>query len=242
MKKLLLSLVLALSSISCNAETNAQPMNDKDPYESYNRFMFDFNMAFNDTIGAPVANAYNSVIPSPARKGVSNFFQNLKEPLNIVNSLFQAKPKEALTSLMRLSINSTFGLFGLIDIATPAQLKYQQEDLGQTLYKWGAWDKSSFIMMPILGPYTTRELVGGSVDSVYNPTYPYLIKTDLSGRVGFFIGGKFVDYTKAMKLIPEIKSQPDPYIFMRESYMQYRTNLIYDGHPPQPKLDDFDFN
>lgn len=240
MKYFLLTLLLGIFSFSVLADD--QPMNDKDPYESYNRAIFKFNMGFNDVIGMPVANAYNNYVPSPAQKGIKNFFQNLKEPLNIVNATLQGKPKEALTSFMRLSINTVFGLFGLLDIATPAHLKYQDEDLGQTLYKWGVWDKSSFIMMPIFGPYTTRELVGGSIDSVYDPTYPYLIKTSTAGRIGFFVGEKFVDYTDAVKLIPELKSQPDPYIFMRESYLQYRTNLIYDGHPPQPKLDDFDFN
>ncbi|MBD3821099.1 MAG: VacJ family lipoprotein [Thiotrichales bacterium] len=240
MKTLFLSLLL-LFSVSAFADPGS-PMNDKDPYESYNRAVFAFNMEFNDAVGMPVANAYQNYVPSPARKGISNFFQNLKEPLNVVNALFQGKPKEALSSFMRFSINSTLGLAGLLDIATPAKLKYQQEDLGQTLYKWGVWDKSSFIMLPILGPYTTRELVGGSIDSVYNPTYPYVIQTDLSGRALLFVGSKFVDYTKVVNLTGEMKSQPDPYIFMRESYMQYRTNLIYDGNPPQPKLDDFDFN
>lgn len=222
------------------AETKP-PMNDKDPYESYNRAIYSFNLGFNDYIGEPVANAYNNYLPSPVKTGVSNFFQNLKEPLNIVNAALQGKAEATLTSFMRLAFNTTFGLFGLLDIATEAGLEYQKEDLGQTLYVWGVWEESSFFMVPILGPYTTRELVGGSIDAIYNPTYPYLIQTDLEGRTWLFIGEKFVDYTKVAHLVDEMKAQPDPYIFMRESYLQYRTNLIYDGNPPQPNLDDFNF-
>lgn len=220
----------------------APPMNSQDPYEDYNRAIYGFNMTFSDYIGEPIANGYNHIVPSEVRKGIGNFFQNLKEPLNIVNAGLQGKGKVALTSFMRLAINTTFGLFGLLDIATPAKLQYQNEDLGQTLYAWGMWTESSFIMMPIIGPYTTRELVGGGIDSLYNPTYPHLIKTDDEGRIGMFVAEKFVDYAKIIYLTDEMKRQPDPYIFMRESYMQYRTNLIYDGNPPQPKLEDFDFN
>lgn len=217
------------------------PMNDVDPYEGYNRAIYRFNVGFNDIIGEPVATSYNDYVPSPLKTGISNFFNNLKEPLNITNAFLQGKGEAGFSSLMRLSLNTTLGFFGLIDIATPAGLQYQKEDLGQTLYTWGFWTESNFIMMPIIGPYTTRELVGGSVDAAYNPTYPYLIKTDLAGKVGLFIGEKFVDYTKIVHLTDEMKAQPDPYIFMRESYLQYRTNLIYDGNPPQPDLDDFDF-
>ncbi|MGC9385591.1 MAG: MlaA family lipoprotein [Hydrogenovibrio sp.] len=217
-------------------------MNSQDPYEGWNRAIFDFNMAFNDAIGEPVADAYNDYVPVPARIGVRNFFQNLKEPLNVVNSVFQGDIEGTLTSFMRLALNTSFGFFGILDIATPAGLTYHKEDLGQTLYKWGVWSEASFFMVPILGPYTTRELVGGSIDSLYNPTYSYLIETDDIGRLSLFLGEKFVDYTQAMGLVTEMRAQPDPYIFMRESYMQYRQNLIYNGNPPAPNLDDFNFD
>lgn len=234
------TLSLAESSFTQNV-ADRPAMNTQDPYEDYNRAIYDFNMAFSDTVGEPVANAYNSVLPSPVKTGISNFFNNLKEPINTVNAFFQGNIQGGLTSFMRLSLNTTLGLFGLLDIATPAGLDYQKEDLGQTLYKWGVWSESSFIMMPIIGPYTTRELVGSSIDSFYNPTYPYLIQTDLQGRIILFLGEKFVDYTQIVYLAREVRQQPDPYIFMRESYLQHRLNLIYNGNPPAPNLDDFNF-
>lgn len=237
--KFLLGMMLSLTSYHVSAET--APMNSEDPLEGYNRAIYDFNIQFNDLIGEPVANVYNDYVPDPVKNGIDNFFTNLGEPLNMVNAFLQGKGEQGFSSLMRFSMNTVFGLFGLIDVATPAGLDYQKEDLGQTLYVWGVWSESSFFMVPFIGPYTVREFVGGSVDSIYDPTYPYLIQTDLNGRIALFVADKFVDYTQVVNLADEMKQQPDPYIFMRESYLQYRTNLIYDGNPPTPNLDDFNF-
>lgn len=216
-------------------------MNPEDPYEDFNRKMFEFNLKFNDTIGQPLANAYNSALPQPAKTGVSNFFDNLSTPLSALNCFLQGKGEEGFEEIMRFSLNSTFGLFGLIDIAEPAGLNPKKEDLGQTLYHWGVWDESSYLVLPIVGSYTTRELFGGVADSSYDPVYPHVIETDSQGRLWIYMGDKFVEYTKVVKLVEDIKSQPDPYIFSRESYLQFRTNQIYDGEAPQPSLDDFDF-
>jgi len=237
------SLTFSSSSYALNVQDNTADvvMNAQDPYESFNRVMFDFNMGFNDTIGKPVADAYNGILPQPARTGISNIFDNLKTPLSAVNCFLQGKPEDGLSEIMRFTINTTFGLFGLLDVAEPAGLDAKEEDLGQTLYHWGVWNESNYIVLPIVGSYTTRELVGGMVDNAYDPTYQYMIDTDDTGRVMIYIGDKFVDYTKVVKLIEDIKTQPDPYVFSRESYLQYRTNLIFDGNAPQANLDDFDF-
>ncbi|PLA75332.1 ABC transporter [Hydrogenovibrio sp. SC-1] len=217
------------------------PANNPDPYESFNRAMFQFNLHFHNVIGEPVVKAYKAVVPSPARTGVSNFFNNLNEPLNVINALLQGNIESGLNSFMRFTLNSTFGLLGLIDIATPAGLPYQKEDLGQTLAVWGLWSESNYLMLPLVGPYTTRDLFGRVVDSSYNPSYKNIIQTDAYGQIYLFLGESFDDYTKVEMLLTEVKQQPDPYIFMRESYLQYRTNLIYNGNPPAPDLDDFNF-
>ena len=216
-------------------------MNSDDPYEAYNRKMFAFNMAFNDTFGKPAADAYNSVVPQPARTGISNFFDNLSTPVSAINCFLQGKVEDGLSEIMRFAMNSTFGLLGLIDIAEPAGLPAKNEDLGQTLYHWGVWDQSSYLVLPIIGPYTTRSLFGGVVDTVYDPVYPDLIATETNGRVWIYMGNGFIEYTKVVNLIEDMKSQPDPYVFSRESYLQFRTNEIYDGKAPQPSLDDFNF-
>lgn len=244
---LLLSMSLLSSEVHAaetqsSAPVSPPPMSSEDPYEHFNRAMFDFNMGFNDTVGMPLANAYNGVLPQPVRTGIDNFFSNLAVPLSAINSFLQGKVEDGFSGVMRFTINTTFGLFGLLDIATPAGLEAKKEDLGQTLYRWGLWNETHYLVLPFVGSYTVRELVGSSVDSTYNPVYPYVIDTDQNGRIMIFMGGKFVDYSKVAGLIAELKNQPDPYVFSRESYIQYRTNLIYDGKAPKANLDDFNFD
>jgi phospholipid-binding lipoprotein MlaA len=225
-----------------NEIKNKLPMSSEDPYESFNRVIFDFNMGFNDAVGLPLANAYNGIFPQPVRIGIDNVFSNLAVPLSAVNSLLQGKVEEGLSGIMRFTINSTFGLFGLLDIATPAGLEANKEDLGQTLYRWGLWNETHYVVLPFVGSYTVRGLAGSMVDSTYDPVYPYMIETNQNGRVMAVVASKFVDYTKISGLIADLKNQPDPYVFARESYMQYRTNLIYDGKAPKADLDDFNFD
>ncbi len=238
---LLISPAIKADEITHNVK-NTLPMSSEDPYESFNRAIFDFNMGFNDAVGEPLANAYNGILPQPVRIGIDNVFSNLTVPLSTINSFLQGKVEDGLSGIMRFTINSTFGLFGLLDIATPAGLEAKKEDLGQTLYHWGLWNETHYLVLPFVGSYTVRELVGSSVDSTYDPVYPYVIDTDQNGRIMIVMSSKFVDYSKVAGLIADLKNQPDPYVFARESYMQYRTNLIYDGKAPKANLDDFNFD
>ena len=247
---LLISAVLSFASLNSHANpmnqsitestVPAQTMNSVDRYESFNRSVYSFNMDFHDFIGAPITNAYLDYVPSPIQTGFKNFFNNLSVPLDVVNSLLQGKAEQSMESFMRFTINTTFGIGGLLDIATSAGLPKQSEDFGQTLYVWGAWDEASFVMVPFLGPRTTRNLIGGVVDSTVDPIYEYSDLTEERNRVVF--GNAFVNYAQAAPLIETLRSQTDPYIFMRESYLQFRTNEIFDGNPPKANLDDFNFN
>ncbi len=217
-------------------------INDQDPYESFNRTMFDFNMAFNDAIGQPVVKTYDFIFPQPIKTGINNFFSNLGDPLSSLNSFLQGNIEDGLSSFMRFTINSTFGLLGLLDIATSSGLEKINEDFGQTLYVWGVWKESNYLVLPFLGPYTTRGLAGSYIDGYTNPLYLSVIDTDINGRFWLYLGGNFVSYVNIMKVIDDLHNQPDPYVFARESYLQYRTNLIYNGNPPENDLlDDFDF-
>lgn len=237
-----LFLSLCFSSLSFQALAEAPAGNLSDPYENFNRSIFEFNMKFNDSVGRPSAEVYTKMIPPPVRSGIDNFFNNLTVPLSSVNSFLQGKGEDGFESIMRFAINSTFGLLGILDVATPAGLEDKKEDFGQTLYQWGLWEDTGYLVLPFVGSYTIRELAGNGVDSIYNPVYPYVIDTDLQGRVVLYLSGKFVDYTQIIKLIDDLKNQPDPYIFARESYFQYRNNLLYDGKPPTVALDDFNFD
>ncbi|WP_232023444.1 VacJ family lipoprotein [Thiomicrorhabdus aquaedulcis] len=228
-------------SVHANQAQTASPMGSNDPYETYNRAIFDFNMGFNEYIGSPVVNTYNTVMPLPAKIGIDNFLNNLTTPLSALNSLLQGKTEDGLSEIMRFSINSTFGLLGILDIATPAGLEDKKEDFGQTLYHWGVWKESNYLILPIVGPYTVRSLAGSMVDSVNDPLYNHIVDVDNSDRALIAGARGFVAYSKVVSLVDNLKNQPDPYVFARESYLQYRTNLIYDGKPPVKVLNDFNF-
>ena len=241
----LISLSLLSSQASATIQSDVEPlkpaktMNSEDPYEKFNRSVYAFNMGFHNLVGAPITNVYLNYVPSPAQTGFKNFFSNLTVPLDAFNSLLQGKVEQSLESFMRFTINTTFGIGGLLDIATPAGLPKKDEDFGQTLSVWGAWNEASFVMVPFIGPQTTRSIIGSVGDSMADPVY---VASDIDKeKSGIVLGSAFVNYADVAPYIETLKTQPDPYIFMRESYLQFRTNLIYDGQPPVVNLDDFNF-
>jgi len=235
--------LFSMNSIASEIEQEEYipPISSEDPYEDFNRSMFDFNVKFINSVGEPVASAYLDYTPQPVQTGLENFFTNLKMPLNMINNFLQGNIQKGLEDTMRFTINSTFGLFGLLDIATPAGLKYEKEDFGQTLYVWGVWDQSEYIVLPFLGPYTFREGIGSGFEVVYDPAYNQIIDADDLTKNGLLLTDRFISFTQYVELMDTMMDQPDPYIFMRESYIQYRTTLLLDGNVPQPELDDFDF-
>ncbi len=217
----------------------AAPFSDRDPHEAFNRKMFAFNMALHNSVGRPLAETYNG-LPSPVRTGVHNFFTNLGVPLTVVHDLLQAKGEKAATDFMRFAMNTVFGFGGLLDITSEAGMAYQPEDLGQTLYVWGVWDEASFLMLPVLGPYTTREAAGGVVDGVADPVYTVMLDVNGNVRAALVTLDGLDGYARVQPLLDQLKDEPDPYVFVRESYLQYRAGLIYDGDPPEPDIDDID--
>lgn len=215
------------------------PFNQNDPYEAFNRKMFAFNLALHHSIGKPLITAYDA-LPSPVRTGVHNFVTNLGTPLTVVHDLLQGKGEKAATDFMRFVLNTVFGLGGLLDIATEAGMTYQPEDLGQTLYVWGVWDEASYLMLPVLGPYTTREAVGGVVDAWADPVYTAILDANGNVQLGLRTLDGVDSYARVQPFLDQVKGQPDPYIFVRESYLQHRMGLLYDGQSPQPDIDDID--
>jgi phospholipid-binding lipoprotein MlaA len=241
MKKFTHILIFSILTIF-SFQSIAQPFNPEDKYESFNRSMFTFNMNFHDYIGEPVSKTYKKAVPKPARSGITNFFNNLKMPLNMTNNFLQGNIEKGLGDFMRFSINTVFGFGGLIDIATPAGLPYEKTDFGHTLYKWGVWDDSAFVMMPFLGGYTVRDLFGKGVEYNQDPTFSYIIQTTTQGHIAFSIAGGFDNYVQITDLVDLLKTIPDPYIFYRESYFQQRGRLLNDGKTTIAPLDDFDFD
>ncbi|BBP44660.1 hypothetical protein THMIRHAS_00330 [Thiosulfatimonas sediminis] len=227
---------------SDNKIVNNEAISKTDPYANFNREMFAFNLAFHDSVGRPLSNAYRE-IPRPARLGVENFLNNLNEPFSMLNSFLQGDVEGGLTGLMRFAFNSTLGIFGILDIATEMGLASKNEDFGQTLFVWGIWPESNYLVLPLLGPTTTRGFLGNSAQSIADPLEFYQ-QVDLSDeqRTSVFAASGFVSYTKVSPLLDGLIEQVGAYELARESYIQLRMGELYNGKPPIPALDNFNFD
>lgn len=237
---LMLALTLGLGMLTgCSSapispviEVEADP---RDPFENVNRKVYSFNSAVDKNVLLPVANAYGSVTPDIVEKGVSNFFANLSDVGNFINHSLQFKPKQAGKDLGRLVINTTLGLGGMVDVASGLGIYQESEDFGQTLGYWGV-NSGPYIILPFLGPSTVRDASATfTVDMKTSPIKRYnpqahqlyisaLQIVDLRYRLG--------DY--------EAFVSGDPYVFMREAYLQRREHMINDGIPSEDdSFDDF---
>jgi phospholipid-binding lipoprotein MlaA len=206
---------------------------ESDPWESMNRSLFSVHTTIDKVSTKPLAKGYRAILPGLVRKGISNFFSNLVAPRSAINNFLQGKPGHGVSEIGRLVINSTIGVGGLIDIATPSGLEEHREDFGQTAAVWGVPD-GPYVMLPFLGPHTLRDAVFLPVDIVVDPLYQYdnssvrdklyvLRLIDLRYRL--LAADKFLDDSE------------DKYVTMRESYLQNREYEVYDGDPPED--DDF---
>lgn len=134
-----------------------------DPWEGFNRTIYRFNYRFDKYIFLPVVNAYETVTPDVAEKGIHNFFNNIREIPTLFNSILQLNAKKTAETGARMIWNTTLGLLGFIDVASGMEIPRHQEDFGQTLGYWGA-GTGPFLMLPILGPSNVRDGIGTGVD------------------------------------------------------------------------------
>ncbi|EGG92863.1 VacJ-like lipoprotein [gamma proteobacterium IMCC1989] len=186
--------------------------------------MFGFNNGVDTYFLKPVAQGYQFVMPDVAETGVSNFFSNLLEIRNIINSLLQGKGEKAANSTGRFLFNSTIGLAGLFDVAGGIGLEKQDgEDFGQTLGAWGV-ESGSYLVLPLLGPATVRDGVGIPVDMYLDPVNYH----DQSSVRDKLTALKVIDI-RAGLLDAEKLITGDKYVFMRDAYLQRREYLVKDG-------------
>jgi phospholipid-binding lipoprotein MlaA len=136
-----------------------------DPWEPMNRRIYNFNAIFDEYVFLPVVRAYETILPDFAQTGISNFFNNLTEVSNLMNSLLQFKIVKSLNTVARIAVNSTVGLGGLIDVATIDGIKRENEDFGQTLGFYGV-GPGPYLVLPLLGPSGLRDTAGLVTDSV----------------------------------------------------------------------------
>src|SRR4029077_20334792 len=140
---------------------------DNDPAEGINRAIFKANVAVDRAVMKPVAKAYNEHVPDVVQTGVHNVVQNLKEPAVAVNDLLQGNVGNAWQSVQRLTVNSTIGVAGVVDVAAKWGLPPSRADFGQTLGVWGVGE-GPYVQLPLLGPSNPRDAVGTAVDMALN--------------------------------------------------------------------------
>lgn len=191
-----------------------------DPYEGFNRSMYSFNMKVDQYFFKPVADGYKFITPDFVETGVSNFFNNLKGINVVLNDILQGKLRQSASDTGRFLANTTLGVAGLFDVASHFGLQGNVEDFGQTLAVWGVGE-GPYLVLPFLGPTTIRDGGGGIVDRAANPgTYvPFTgILEGINERANAQGALNFID-----------EAALDPYVFTRESFLQYRRHLISDG-------------
>lgn len=196
---------------------------ESDPWESWNTRVHSFNERLDSAVLRPVATTYVRIVPSLARRGVSNVFGNILDVTVLLNNVLQLKIEDAASDSGRIFLNTTVGLGGLIDVATAAGLEKNYEDFGQTLGKWGV-GPGPYMVLPLFGPSNVRDTLGLFVDTFTNPmTY----HDDPAVRNGTFVLQQ-VDKRVAVLVVDSLM-MGDQYLFTREAYIQQRQYLVLDG-------------
>ena len=227
------SAILTICSIAtlvlsgCASFRNAAP---GDPLEPINRGIFSFNSTFDHYLFKPIAKGYDAAVPGPVKKSVSNVFQNASDAQSIVSDALQLKGAKMGDDLGRVMINTTIGLGGLFDLATPMGIERGNEDLGQTLGYWGL-GAGPYLVIPFLGPSTARDLVGRYGDGKIDPV-ALVSSVPLRNTL---MGKRVVDTRVALFPAEALMNQAalDRYTFMRSAYLQRRESLVLDGKRPK---------
>lgn len=226
-RRLALAVALACAGALAGCATGPHP---QDPFEPFNRNIDTFNRNVDDAVLKPVATAYRDVLPSPVRTGVSNFFGNLGDVWSGVNSLLQFKAVNAAESLMRVAINTTLGVAGLLDVASEIGLERHREDFGQTLGHWGV-PTGPYLVLPLLGPSTVRDTAAlpldmkGDLAAQFNPE-----STRNSLYVVRVIDTR-ANLLRATSVMEEVAL--DRYTFTRDAWLQKRRAEVFEGQPPE---------
>lgn len=218
--------LLAVSFITGCASTG----NPKDPYEGFNRAMFSFNDTVDQVALKPAATAYQTVLPSFVQTGIGNFFGNIGDVWIAANNLMQGNIEDGLSDVVRVMINSSFGIVGVLDIASEAGLTKHNEDFGQTLGKWG-FKSGPYVVLPLLGSSTVRDTIALPADLYADPwgyKYPVHVRNP-----GYAL--RAIDRRAAMLEAGDLieAAALDKYEFVRDAYLQRRENQINGGSPKE---------
>lgn len=235
----ILLLVCAVLLTGCaTTRPNDTGLDPIDPNEQTNRKFYNFTDAVDRNVLAPVADVYIKYIPNPMQRSIGNFYDNLAYPNVILNAFLQGKVRQGFQDSLRFVVNSTIGLGGLFDMAAPMGLVQHDEDFGQTLGVWGV-NTGSYLFVPLIGPSSYRDAPGIPV-SVFSNLLFYAGTVASTAIVGPVTVLGIIDKRARLSGPMRVRDQAalDPYLFVREGFLQQRKHLIYDGDPPPEVYDD----
>jgi phospholipid-binding lipoprotein MlaA len=215
--------------LSACATTGA--LDERDPWEGFNRGVFTFNETMDGFVFEPVAKVYDFITPDPIDNGISNFFNNIAMLPVIANDILQFKLTQTVNDFLRFFLNSTLGLLGFFDIASDANLHSSGEDFGQTLAHWGV-GSGPYLVVPFFGPATVRDATGFAIDRGLISPIAH-IDDDLT-RAGL-LTLNYVDFKSdilsTVNLIGE--ASIDKYDFIKNAYFEKRDSQINDEGLPK---------
>ena len=215
-------LMMFLVLTGCATGPDAHP---QDPLEPWNRGVYKFNDVIDTNVLKPVATTYTNVTPEPVRRGVGNFFNNIRDVWSSANAALQLRPQETVENLFRVGVNTFLGLGGVLDVATELGIPRTRLDFGQTLGRWGV-PSGPYLVLPLLGPSSVRDATGTGVQFRVNEYTAFddsSLQTSLTvlevvdTRAGLLRAGAMLN-----------EAAIDKYSFMRDFYLQRRQNQIDD--------------
>jgi len=224
------AVAIALAGCATTREGRGGPGQRLDPWENWNRKVFNFNEDLDNAFLKPVATAYTEILPEGVRRGVSNFYANFSDGWSAVNNMLQGKFALGFEDVTRVIANTLFGLGGVFDVASEMGIDHKYEDFGQTLGHYGV-GAGAYVVLPILGPSTVRDTAALPLDRLASPP-AFVDSTGWSIGLGVLqLVSTRASLLGATRVIDEIAL--DKYTFIRDAYLQRRRSLIFDGDVPE---------
>ncbi len=214
--------VMVAGLTACATGPDAHP---QDPLEPWNRGVYRFNDVLDTNVVKPVAETYQEFTPDPVRKGVGNFFSNIRDVWSSVNAALQLRPQEALENLFRVGVNTTLGLGGILDVATDMGIPRTRIDFGQTLGRWGV-PSGPYLVLPLLGPSSVRDATGTGIQFRLNEYTNFDDDHVQNTLTALEVVDTRAGLLRAGNLLNE--AAIDKYSFVRDFYLQRRQNQIDD--------------
>ena len=232
--KRLVLLSMACLFVGCASIPAGVEPSPRDPWESFNRSVFEFNEGLDKYLLKPVVSAYRFILPEIVRDGIYNFFSNYSDIYTALQNLLQGKPDLAFNDLMRVAVNTIFGLGGLMDVATPGGLPKHKEDWGQTFGVWGV-PSGPYLVLPFFGPSTIRDTFGTAADLETDYLFKYIPDVGLRNSItGLRVINARNTFYEAGDLLDD--AALDKYSFIRDAYLQRREYQINEGRNDEEPL------